>query len=48
MISLSTPVKDPLNLIIENMGCAKVHLGQADGQLAVKLDSISLDSTPNL
>jgi len=45
VIPLSTHVDDPINLTIEDLGCAKVRLGKKDGQLAVQLESLEIDST---
>lgn len=45
VIPLSTHVDDPINLIIEDLGCAKVRLGKKDGQLAVRLESLEINST---
>ena len=47
VISLATLVDEPINLTIEDLGCAKVRLGKKDGQLAVQLESLDFDSGPN-
>ncbi len=46
VISLATRVEDPINLTVEDLVCAKVHLGKKDGQIAVQLESLILDSIP--
>ena len=46
VIPLTTRVDEPLHLTIEDLGCAEVQLGQKDGQLAVRLESLALDTEP--
>lgn len=47
VIPLSTNIDDPIKLTIEDLGCAKVRLGKKDGQLAVQLESLEIDSNSN-
>ena len=43
VIALTTRLDDPINLTIEELGCAKARLRRHEGQLAVRLESLTLE-----